>query len=642
MNEERVQKGKAPDSKNEKTLPIEVEKPQVIGKKEIQKATAVLQQYKAGKASLESRIIENEQWWKLRHWDYIRKNEKETIEPASGWLFNSVANKHADAMDNFPSPNILPREQGDEKEARTLTSIIPVILAENDFERTYASAWWAKLKCGTGVYGVFWNSKKLNGLGDIEIKRVDLLNLFYEPGITDFQESKNVFYIRLVDNDTLESVYPQLRGKLSTPSITVSEYAYDDAVDTSNKSVVVDWYYKKNTGDKTVLHFVKFVNDEVLFATENEEEFRENGLYDHGKYPFIFDPLYTVEGSPAGFGVIDIGKSAQKYIDRMNSAILTNALVNAQPRVFARTDGGLNEAEYLNPEKPIVHVNSMSEDVIRAVDTKPLSDIYISVFDRKIEEIKETTGNRDVANGGTTSGVTAASAIAAMQEASGKLSRDMLKQSYTAYKELVFMVIELVRQFYDTPRCFRIIGKSGAYSFESFSNQGIVPQMQGGNEFGVETGYRVPEFDIEVTAQKASPYSKMAQNELALQFYNYGFFAPQNADQSLACLEMMDFDHKDKIVQKVQQNGTLLQMVQSMQEQMQKMAAIINTQTGGALGEPVAMDGQLGGQLGGQTAPKRGQQTAELPETDQFGEIKDKESSVTQNARKQSAESTTP
>lgn len=638
MNEERVQMNKTPDTGTGQSPKIEAEKPtEVIGKKEIQKATATLQNYKKGKASLESRIIENEQWWKLRHWDYIRKNEKGTIEPASGWLFNSVANKHADAMDNFPAPNILPREQGDEQEAKTLTSIIPVILEENDFERTYSKTWWSKLKAGTGVYGAFWNSKKLNGLGDVEIKRVDLLNLFYKPGITDFQDSKNVFYIRLVDNDTLEAVYPQLRGKLSTPSITVSEYAYDDAVDTSNKSVVVDWYYKKNTGEKTVLHFVKFVNDEVLFATENDKEFRENGLYDHGKYPFIFDPLYTVEGSPAGFGVIDIGKSAQKYIDKMNSAILTNALVNAQPRVFARTDGGLNEKEYLNPEKPIVHVNSMSEDVIRAVDTKPLSDIYVSVFDRKIEEIKETTGNRDVANGGTTSGVTAASAIAAMQEASGKLSRDMLKQSYTAYKELVFMIIELVRQFYSTPRCFRIIGENGAYSFESFSNQGIVPQMQGGNEFGVETGYRVPEFDIEVTAQKASPYSKMAQNELALQFYNLGFFLPQNADQSLACLEMMDFDRKEKIIQKVQQNGTLLQMVQSMQAQIQKLSEIINVQTGGALGEPDSIDGLLEGQ----TTPKADAVETAI-ETDQLGGAKAKESGVTENARKQTAESTTP
>ena len=51
-------------------------------------------------------------------------------------------------------------------------------------------------------------------------------------------------------------------------------------------------------------------------------------------------------------------------------------------------------------------------------------------------------------------------------------------------------------------------------------------------------------FDVEITAQKQSPYTKMAQNELALQFYSAGFFNPQMADQALACLDMMDFPRK--------------------------------------------------------------------------------------------------
>ena len=35
----------------------------------IRAAYATLEKYKAGKASLEQRIIDNEQWWKLRHYD---------------------------------------------------------------------------------------------------------------------------------------------------------------------------------------------------------------------------------------------------------------------------------------------------------------------------------------------------------------------------------------------------------------------------------------------------------------------------------------------------------------------------------------------------------------------------------------------
>ena len=82
---------------------------QVIGKEQIQKANLTLNRYKEGKANLEQKIVDNEQWYKQRHWEQMR-DKKEDIQPSSAWLFNSIANKHADAMDNFPSPNILPRE----------------------------------------------------------------------------------------------------------------------------------------------------------------------------------------------------------------------------------------------------------------------------------------------------------------------------------------------------------------------------------------------------------------------------------------------------------------------------------------------------------------------------------------------------
>ena len=265
---------------------------QVIGREQIQAAQLTLQKYKEGKANLENRIIKNEQWYKLRHWECMRKKQTNQVEPSSGWLFNAIANKHADAMDNFPSPNILPREEGDKAEAEMLSSIIPVILEQNDFEETYDNVWDYKLKAGTGIYGVFWDKSKLNGLGDISIRKVDIINLFWESGITDIQKSRNLFHVELVDNDLLMGTYPQLEGKLSsTPTENVSKYIYDDTVDTTNKSAVVDWYYKKNQNGKTVLHFCKYVNDVVLFATENEPEKYPNGWYDHGLYPFVFDPF---------------------------------------------------------------------------------------------------------------------------------------------------------------------------------------------------------------------------------------------------------------------------------------------------------------------------------------------------------------
>ena len=616
---------------------------EVIGREEIQKAQLILNKYKEGKANLERRIVENEQWYKLRHWECMRKEKTNQVEPSSGWLFNAIANKHADAMDNFPSPNILPREEGDKGEAEMLSSIIPVILEQNDFEETYDNVWDYKLKAGTGIYGVFWDKSKMNGLGDISIRKVDIINLFWESGITDIQKSRNLFHVELMDNDLLRGAYPQLEGKLSnSTTMDISKYVYDDTVDTNNKSAVVDWYYKKNQNGRTVLHFCKYVNDVVLFATENDPQYAERGWYDHGLYPFVFDPLFSVEGTPCGFGYIDVAKSSQEYIDRGNQAIMQNMLANARPRHFIRNDGSVNEEEYADLTKDFIHVDGkLGQDSILPVQGKPLNEIYVTVINNKVDELKEVTGNRDVATGGTTGGVTAASGIAAMQESASRLSRQDNKAAYRAFRKICLMVIELIRQFYDLPRCFRIMGNNGSQRFVQYSNAGITPQFQG-IEMGVDMGYRTPLFDIEVTAQKQSPYSKMSQNELALQFFGAGFFNPQIADQALACLDMMDFDRKQFVMQKIAQNGTMYQQMLMMQQQMLQLAQIVDRHEGTNMAEQMAA-GIMGGAPvalimgGGAEVSKNVEETEALG-----GEEGEGESSYTKKARQKVAESTSP
>ena len=613
---------------------------QVIGKEQIQTARLTLQKYKEGKANLERKIIEGEQWYKLRNWECMRREnggQKSQVEPVSGWLFNSIANKHADAMDNFPSPNILPREEGDKAEAEMLTSIVPVILEQNNFEETYDSEVDDKLKGGTGVYGVFWDKDKLNGLGDISIEQADILSLFWQPGVRDIQRSRNFFAVDLVDNDILVGEFPQLEGKLGSSTLDISKYIYDDNVDTTEKSAVIDWYYKKRQGGRTVLHYCKFVNDEVLFATENEAEYAERGWYGHGLYPYVFDPLFKMKGTPCGFGYIDVAKSPQEYIDRGNQAIMMNMLANAKPRHFIRSDGSVNEEEYADLTKDFVHVDgSLGQDSILPIQGKALNDIYVTVISNKIDELKETTGNRDVSNGGTTGGVTAASGLAAMQEAGSKLSRDDNKASYRAFRKVCLMVIELIRQFYDLPRCFRILGDDGAARYVEYSNAGIKPQHQG-VEMGVDMGYRVPLFDVEVSAQKQSPYSKMSQNELALQFYSAGFFNPQMADQALACLDMMDFDRKYMVMQKVARNGTMFQQLMQIQQQNLMLAQMVDQSRGTNLAGQIAagLDG------GGAGMPAAEGAVGGAAEMEALGGS-EKEASTTKNARKRVAESTSP
>ena len=544
----------------------------------VQQASERLKKYRSQKQSLEKRLIANEQYWKLRQWDYIDKTiAKNKLKVNTAWLWNCISAKHADLMDGYPESNIRPKRKDDKSEAEKLTSIIPVIFDENNYHDTYSNICNYILKQGTACVGVFWDGNKHDGKGDVSIRKIDLLELFWEAGVEDIQDSKEVFLTKYEDKEKLKKTYPDLANKLTGKDITVSEYKYDDNIDTSNKALVVDWYYKlTDDNGNQVLHYCKFCNGYVLFSTENEPQKYPNGWYDHGKYPFIIKPLFPVEGTITGYGYQDIGRGDQNAIDVLTSAILTNAVVSSKPRYFSRMNGGINEAEFADLSKDFVHVQGNIDDLaIREISHNSLPNYIINMRDRFIDEMKESLGNRDVSNGGTTSGITAASAIAAMQEQGGKMSRDHNRTMYQMHKEITEMVIELIRQFYTIPREYRITGKMGEDEFVQYNNAGLQPQPQP-SILGIQMGLRLPCFDIEVNAQKASPYSKMEQNELALQLYNAQVFNPQNTDQALALLETMDFAHKDEVMQRVSKNGTMFQKYQQLQKIAFQLAQVVD------------------------------------------------------------------
>ena len=592
-----------------------------VGPERLQEWTRILARYRAGKASVERRIIQAENWWKLRNTteeDKTADSPRTGFRSRSGWLHNVIANKHADAMEAYPEPAVLPREPGDRQEAQTLSAILPVILEQNQFERTWSGAMWQKLKEGTGCYKVVWDKDKQGGLGDIAVERTNVLNLFWEPGVTDIQHSRYLFHTELMDRDLLEELYPQCRDKLKGDLFAAKRYSYDDSVPTDGKCTVVEVYYHLGR----VLHYCKYVGDIVLYATENQVEaptravtregvdgpvtaeiatgrpVAERGLYDHGKYPFVLDPLFPVEGSPCGYGYVDLCRSPQEEIDLMRSAMVKNTMAGATPRYFVRSDGGINEQELLDVNRPVVHVTgNLGEDAVRALDYNALPGNYIEMLQETVQELRETSGNTETATGSTSAGVTAASAIAALQEASGKGSRDSTRSGYRAYREIVLLCIELIRQFYDAPRRFRITGQDGQEQFVSYDNSGLRPQPQG-EAYGVDLGYRVPEFDISVQAQKQTTYTAIAQNELALQFYQLGFFDPAQTDRSLMCLDMMDFRGKEELTQKIRAMGGLydklqmvLQYAATLAQQYGDAAAMgqLAAISGGGTGQPAAM-----------------------------------------------------
>ena len=543
----------------------------------LRRANELLNKYKAGKAQQDARVVENEKWYRQRHWDMIKGNDGDQeprYKTRTAWLFNSLNILHSDAMDAYPRLNVLPREQEDEEEAKRLSSIIPVVLKQNDFKTVYSENTWRKGRSGTSVYGIFWDSEKLNGMGDISVQPVDVLNIFWEPGKNDLQKSANVFHVEMIERETLRNKYPQLTDQaIMDGSFRPRAYDSEDDTNGEDRVAVVDWYYKVRGGGRTVLHYCKYVGTTVLYASEDDYNEvpgkaprAETGWYEHGQYPFVMDPFYPVEGSPAGFGMIDVNKPTQEDVDLMQSAIVTNTNMRAYPRYAMRSDGGVNAEDFMDWTKPLIKYegNSLNND-LEPIVIPDMPGTCVTVLNNTVEMLKQTSGSTDFATGRSSGGVTAYSAIAALIETAGKNTKAFSEGSYRAVEHIGLLVLELIRQFYDFDRQFRIEGEAGKMEFIQYNNAKLQKRALGMTLNGEEM-YRLPLFDLDISAEKETTYTRLARNELAKELMGMGVFNPQMVDQSLMMLDMMDFDGKEKLIGKLQEMGTLAERLAYFQQ----------------------------------------------------------------------------
>ena len=611
--------------------------------------------FRSAKSGINAQIKDNETWFRSRHCTTMfertsnRPDGVETadenkfnvqVKPASPFLLNAIKNKHADGMDNVPRANFIAREAGDEEEAYVLGKIMPPLLTRVDFERIYSNVQWTKPIQGWAVYSVTWNPEAEDGMGEISIKDVNILNIYWDQEATHIQDSSDVFYVHKTDLEDLRREYPdvdfsKLEGKGGEQ---VDTYADNPQNNESQDLTIVDWYYKaRNSEGKRVVHLCQFVQSVMLTCTENDEATSESGLYDHGLYPFVFDVLYPLAGQLAGFGELATGKNKQAYIDKLEAIVLQNAMWCTKPRYLVSRSAGVNAKDFADQSKTLVEYDGNMANEPKPIECPTLNGNVLSLLNIMTEELKETTGSRDVAMGGTTGGVTAASAIATMNEASGKLSRDSNRGSHWAFREVIEMVIELIRQFYTEEHRFRVMGDGQtayiSYSNKFLNNRRVVDQS---GRVSVGEPHRA-HFDIEVTSEKNTSYSRLQQNQLALELYAAGFFDPNNAAAALAALQVMDFDGQEEMVRMVSDNDTRAEKMAALGEYAATLGRAIdqiNAQRG--LRTNYAQQAQatvqqlLSGGGGAGTAP-------EMPEELQGGE-----SGIVARAREEAASVSTP
>lgn len=198
------------------------------------------------------------------------------------------------------------------------------------------------------------------------------------------------------------------------------------------------------------------------------------------------------------------------------------------------------------------------------------------------------------------------------------------------FGRMINRVVERIRQFYDTPRTFRILGNGGEREFVMYDNRGIAVRPQQGGD-GL---YEKPVFDIEVRAQKQTVYTRMSQNEMAIQFFQMGVFNPQMADAALKMIDLMDFKDKEKIIQQIKETMLITDQLNRYQE----LALALTAEHNPEMYEPLLQEIMATDPMAAQTMGARGS----LPQPSDNINPRKREAAGVQKARQRSQNASQP
>jgi len=505
-------------------------------------AYSLFDEFYTALTSFRKKCTSNEEFWKANHWYDVAKKEPDEPRPVTPVLFSTLESLLADVMDNYPKAHIFSEEAKDERIAEGLEKVVGNILKKRNYRSTYREKVRQALKKGVSVQEVFWDDTLSGGLGDINIRSWDVKNFLFDSTVEDIQEGRAVFKFGFYHKNWFEKNYPGCYLKLRADGYTKDGYSDIPNTDQDEHMVIEYWYKTYDDEGRDIVHMAKLAGGLLL---ERSEDKKPEGMYSHGMYPFIVEPLYRLEGLPIGLGMIDVLKNLQQYADKLDQIILKNTLMSGKLKMLINKNADVDEEAMLDWSKEVVSAARIDDGAVRWFQAAPLNPYVLAHMKGKLAAIKEESGQNQFVRGDTNKGVTAASAILALQNAGSKRSRMIIDQMYDGFSLLVRMIVELIKENYTESRVFRMDSTEGAYDMPFSADLLKYRYDEKLNKPILVDGKkqeRYMDFEITIEVEKNTPYQTLYLNELAM-----NLLSARIIDQDEA-LSMMNFDGKDKLV----------------------------------------------------------------------------------------------
>ncbi|MBQ9832211.1 MAG: hypothetical protein IJO48_00615 [Clostridia bacterium] len=510
-------------------------------KEEAEQIYALFNEFREAYTAEWERLDNCERMYRGEHWHDIPTDDAKEPRPVTPILHSTIENIRADLMDNYPEAIIT----SDKPEYDDLALILSSIIKENHIECRYSKE-FSQLTHDLTVGGYMiqetgYDETLNHGLGAAFIRHVDPRNIMFDPCCTNIQDSRAVFKFMPYPREWFESHYPDSASEMKEDVFRTNRLRDDiiNSRDTENILLIECWKREYDASTATYsIHMLKLAGGVLL---EDSRELKAEGYFSHGEYPFTVTPLFTRKGSCLGYGIVDMFKNAQLYSDKLDQIVMKNALMAAHNKLLVTGASGFDIDDLRDWSKEVHRGENLNG--VTWFPTSPLPSYIIDFANAIRTSIKEESGANDFSRGMTSSGVTAASAIAALQEMSSKRSRMAIKAVHEAFSDAVRQELEIEREFSVFSRSITVEDEQGRTA------RTLSPDMLFLN---TELGNRIPlEFKVSVKVQRANMFSVAAHNELILQLANLSMITPDVA------LELLIFDGKAQalsLMRKKQEN----------------------------------------------------------------------------------------
>ncbi|MDO4355813.1 MAG: hypothetical protein Q4E13_04805 [Clostridia bacterium] len=489
-------------------------------------------------------------------------------------LKSTVVNAIADQMDNMPEALVLPERLELNDVADELTDVMRFILAQNDYEQVHRRRVEDLFVTGTAILQVAWDPDMDGGHGNIAVIRWPVENFLWDPASADLDGARALFKVSWHPLSWFSAHYGEQGAKVHGEDHDYDEVGRPDAQEDSaadeEKALLLEYWYRTYDRQRRryAVHCAHIAGGVLL-------EHRQD-VFGHGQYPFIVNTYSAIEGMPVGEGMVQELAPMMRYVNRYAHYIDENLRMASKARMLVSESAQVDLAALTDWQNDVITGKRIDEDSVRWLQSRPFGATAAQQMLQMQTDMKQDSGQNQFTRGEIAGGVTAASAISALQEAGGKMTRLYTAVLNYGFRQMAVQILWLVNQFYGEERVRLITGRDGVareiqISANHLMGRDLPPRLppeveQRLYELPLEQQVEVvrhtapqpggvlppPPYSVQVQVQKRNPLRVQAQNELMIQAFHMAAEAGQPFGTDVL-FEMMNVDGKEQILAALRQ-----------------------------------------------------------------------------------------